>query len=356
MKNLINPRIAMILGGLVFGASASLLTLHGNPLNMGFCTACFLRDVTGAVGLHRADIVQYLRPEVMGLIFGALLSSLLFREFRPRGGSSPLVRFFLGVFMMVGALVFLGCTVRAPLRLAGGDLNALTGIAGLISGIFIGMLFLKKGFHLGRSGKVARAAAFIIPILALSLMLFLLLEPPFIFFSKKGPGSQHAALAISLGAGVLTGFIAQKTRMCFAGGWRDIMLVRDFHLFSGIAAFFAGALATNYILGNFSGIYHWGFENQPIAHTAHVWNFLGLGLTGLCATFLGGCPLRQTILASEGDTDAGVTFLGMVIGAAVSHNFLLASSAKGAGLFGPYAVIAGFAFCFILGFMLLERD
>jgi hypothetical protein len=235
-------------------------------------------------------------------------------------------------------------------------LNALTGIAGLIAGIFTGMLFLKKGFHLGRSGKVSTAAAFIIPLVAVSLLLFLFFEPPFIFFSKKGPGSQHAALAVSLGAGALIGFIAQKTRMCFAGGWRDIMLVRDFHLFSGIAAFFAGALATNYILGNFSGTYHWGFENQPIAHSDHVWNFLGLGLTGLCATFLGGCPLRQTVLAGEGDTDAGVTFLGMVMGAAVSHNFLLASSVKGAGMFGPYAVIAGFAFCLILGFTMLERD
>ncbi len=102
---------------------------------------------------------------------------------------------------MVGALVFLGCTVRAPLRLAGGDLNALTGIAGLIAGIFAGTVFLKKGFHLGRSGKAATAGAFIIPLLAVSLLLFLLFEPPFIFFSKKGPGSQHAALAISLGAG-----------------------------------------------------------------------------------------------------------------------------------------------------------
>jgi hypothetical protein len=114
LKNSINPRIGIILGGLVFGVSATLLTAQGNPLNMGFCTACFLRDVTGGIGLHRAEIVQYLRPEIMGLVFGALISSLLFREFRPRGGSSPLIRFSLGIFMMIGALVFLGCTVRAP--------------------------------------------------------------------------------------------------------------------------------------------------------------------------------------------------------------------------------------------------
>lgn len=351
-----HSRLLMIGGGLVFGIIAALLTTAGNPPNMGFCTACFLRDMAGGIGLHRADVVQYLRPEIIGLIIGALASSLLFKEFRPRGGSSPLIRFFLGAFMMTGALVFLGCTVRAPLRLAGGDLNALTGLAGLAAGIFAGIVFLKKGFHMGRASKVPSATALLVPLAAVALLLFLLFEPPFILFSKKGPGAQHAALAISLGAGLLIGFIAQKTRMCFAGGWRDIMLVRDFHLFSGIAAFFLGALATNYAMGNFSGLYHWGFEGQPIAHTDHLWNFLGLSLTGLSATMLGGCPLRQTIMASEGDADAGITLLGMAAGAAFSHNFLLASSAKGVGTFGPFAVIIGLAFCAALGFMMIESE
>ncbi len=116
IRNLWNSRMRIILGGLVFGALASFAVTRGNPLNMGFCSACFLRDIVGALGLHRADVVQYIRPEIIGLIAGAFLSALFFREFRPRGGSSPMVRFFLGAFMMIGALVFLGCTVRAPLR------------------------------------------------------------------------------------------------------------------------------------------------------------------------------------------------------------------------------------------------
>ena len=350
------PKGWIILGGLVFGISASLLTKWGNPPNMGFCSACFLRDISGALGLHRTDVVQYIRPEILGLIFGALFSSLVFREFKPRGGSSPIVRFFLGAFMMIGALVFLGCTVRAPLRLAGGDLNAITGIIGLIVGILAGIIFLKKGFNLGRAGKSSRIAAFIIPIAAFALLLCLILQPPFIYFSAKGPGSQHAFLLISLAAGIIIGFIAQKTRMCFAGGWRDIFLVRDFYLFSGIAAFFTGALITNYLLGNFaSGLYHWGFANQPIAHNDHLWNFLSMTLVGLCATLLGGCPLRQMILSAEGDTDAGITFLGLAAGAAFAHNFLLASSAKGPSTFGPIAVISGLIFCMLIGFSMMER-
>jgi hypothetical protein len=300
--------------------------------------------------------VQYIRPEIIGLILGALFSALIFREFRPRGGSSPIVRFFLGAFMMIGALVFLGCTVRAPLRLAGGDLNGITALAGIIAGVIIGIVFLKKGFNLGRAGKTSQIAAFMLPCVAVSLLLFLIFQPSFIFFSKIGPGSQHALLGFSLAAGLIVGFIAQKTRMCFAGGWRDIFLVRDFYLFSGIAAFFVGALVTNYLTGTFaSGVYHWGFENQPIAHDNHLWNFLSMTLVGLTATLLGGCPLRQMVLASEGDTDAGTTFLGLAAGAAFAHNFLLASSAKGPSAFGPAAVIIGLVFCMIIGFGMMEK-
>ena len=48
----------IMLAGLVIGVIASLLVLFGNPKNMGFCIACFLRDTAGALGLHSAEAVQ----------------------------------------------------------------------------------------------------------------------------------------------------------------------------------------------------------------------------------------------------------------------------------------------------------
>lgn len=44
----------IILAGIVIGIIASLLVYFGNPVNMGFCIACFLRDTAGAMGLHSA--------------------------------------------------------------------------------------------------------------------------------------------------------------------------------------------------------------------------------------------------------------------------------------------------------------
>ena len=57
---------------------------------------------------------------------------------------------------------------------------------------------------------------------------------------------------------------------------------------------------------------------------------------------LGGCPLRQLILAGEGSGDSAVAVLGMIAGAAFAHNFSLASSANaGPGLNGKIATVAG---------------
>ena len=136
-----------IAGGLI-GLIAVALAHFGNPGNMGFCVACFTRDIAGALGFHRAGVVQYIRPEIPGFILGSFISSLIFREYSPRGGSSPAVRFGLGLFAMLGALVFLGCPWRAYLRVAGGDWNALYGVGGLIAGVLLGIVFLWNGFSL----------------------------------------------------------------------------------------------------------------------------------------------------------------------------------------------------------------
>ena len=48
----------VVIAGAVVGLAAVVLTHLGNPANMGFCIACFLRDITGAVGMHGAAKVQ----------------------------------------------------------------------------------------------------------------------------------------------------------------------------------------------------------------------------------------------------------------------------------------------------------
>ena len=151
MKNFFATRKGIISVGLFIGVFAAILQKLGNPKNMGICVACMERDIAGALGLHRAAVVQYMRPEIIGFVLGAFIAAFIFSEYKARGGSAPIARFVLGFFAMVGSLVFLGCPWRALLRLSGGDGNAIAGLLGLVVGVWIGVLFIKSGYNLGRS-------------------------------------------------------------------------------------------------------------------------------------------------------------------------------------------------------------
>src|SRR5690554_3588263 len=196
--------------GALTGIIAAVLVRLGNPGNMGLCIVCFFRDTAGALGLHRAAAVQYIRPEIIGVTMGAFIMAVTNREFRAKGGSAPLTRFIMGIFVVVGALVFLGCPLRMVLRLAGGDLNALVGLAGFVVGIYVGLQFLRNGFSLGRSNKLAAVSGYILPVAAVGLLVLLVTIPPFIFFSAEGPGFMHAPWLLALASGVTVGILAQR--------------------------------------------------------------------------------------------------------------------------------------------------
>lgn len=342
-----NTRELAVLGvcGVVAAAVAICLAFFGNPANMAICIACFLRDTTGGMYLQTTPVVQYIRPEIMGIVLGATLMAFAGKEFKPMAGSSPVTRFALGFIMMIGCLIFLGCPLRMVLRMSAGDLNAWVALLGFAAGIATGVFFLKKGFSLGKatSEGTSKGEGLILPVVM--LVIFILSVTTTIFAaSTEGPGSMHAPAIISIIAGLAFGAMAQKSRLCFAGGLRDVFLVRDGKGLIVIGLLFVGMLVYNLVAGGFK----LGFEEQPIAHSDALFNVLGMYVVGFAASLLGGCPLRQLVLAGQGSSDAAVTVAGLVMGAAFAHNFGLASSGAGTTEAGQIATIVCIVVLFII--------
>ncbi|PNV63530.1 YedE-related selenium metabolism membrane protein [Clostridium sp. chh4-2] len=348
----------LALSGALLGIIAVILAASGNPKNMAICIACFIRDTAGAMKFHQAAVVQYARPEITGIILGAFIISLLTKEYRSTAGSAPMIRFVLGMIMMIGALAFLGCPLRMLIRMSAGDLNAYVALVGFIGGIFTGTLALKHGFSLGRSYETRRSGGYILPAM-MTIVLILGAFTTLLAASEKGPGSMHAPVILSLAAGLVFGAVSQKCRTCFAGSVRDVILMKNFDLLTIIGGFFVVMTIYNLVSGGF----HLSFTGQPVAHSQHLWNFLGLYVVGFAAVLAGGCPLRQLVLAGQGSGDAAVTFLGLFVGAAVCHNFGLAGSAAsadpvspgGLGTAGKAAVILCAVVLFIIGFC-IKKD
>lgn len=348
MKNL---ALAPIITGILLGVIAPVLVSLGNPGNMGFCAACFLRDTTGAFGFHQVSTLQYLRPEILGLIIGGFAAAMFSKEFNPVGGSSPFIRFLLGIFAMIGALVFLGCPWRVFLRLGGGDLTALAGFFGLFAGVAVGAFFHKNGYSLGEAKSQPKFFGFLPLIIALLLLAVVLSGFRFgenlaFFSSLKGPASMHAAAAISVVAGIIIGFAIQRSKFCTTRAFRELIMTRKTTMLQGVIALIVAATITNLVLGQ----YKLGFQAQPIAHNDFIWNFLGMALAGLCFVLGGGCPGKQLVNLGEGNGDSAVFIVGMMAGGAIAHNFALAASPNGVTAFAPYAVVLGFILCLCVGF------
>jgi YedE family putative selenium metabolism protein len=99
-------------------------------------------------------------------------------------------------------------------------------------------------------------------------------------FSKagSGPGEMHAPVAASLIIGLLVGALAQRSRLCMAGGIRDLILFKDSTLIMAPLFIFLFTLIWSLATGTF----HLSFADQPVAHTP-LWNFLRQVRGGACA-------------------------------------------------------------------------
>ncbi len=320
--NLADSKLKLLIAGACCGVIAAILAYAGNPANMAFCIACFIRDMAGSLGFHQAAPVQYARPEIIGLILGAFIISLATGEYRSSGGSAPMIRFVLGIVIMIGSLIFLGCPLRMVIRMSAGDLNAWIALIGFAAGAGTGVFALKRGFSLGRAYETRSSSGFVLPVMMIGVLI-LLMGTTLLKFSESGPGSKHAPIILSLIGGIVFGILAQKSRMCFAGGIRDVILMGNFDLLTALGGIFAVMLIYNIAMGKFVlGM------NTPgiIAHSDVLWNILGMYAVGFAAVLAGGCPLRQLILAGQGSSDSAVTVLGLFFGAALCHNLGLASS------------------------------
>jgi len=342
----------IVAAGLLMGLFGSLLAYWGNPPNTGICISCFLENAVGALGLHPNPRMRYLRPELLGFFLGSAAAALAAREFRPRARAAGAHLLGLGVLMIVGSAVFIGCPIKMMLRLAAGDLTAVAGAVGLVAGVWGGLRLVRRG-DLDGGGRT-RPVPWLVPagLVAGALVLTaLLFRPGILLESRSGGGALHAPVWISLAAGLVIGVACQRSRFCITGSVRDILLVRS----PGAALALGGLLVAAGLADGFTGQFRLGYYDQPGAHLEWMWSFLGMGLVGAAAVVAGGCPFRQIVRAGEGDLDAAATVVGMGGGAVLVQVWGLGASAAGVPAAGKVAVLVGLAALLGLGASVRSR-
>ncbi|ADC68896.1 conserved hypothetical protein [Methanocaldococcus sp. FS406-22] len=136
--------------------------------------------------------------------------------------------------------------------------------------------------------------------------------------------------------GIILGYLFQRARMCFIGGMRDFYLIRDTWLIKGLFGFFAGALIGFIIfsaIGNIS-LFPWlavkgvlPIPGDPLGASGTLMGHLILAIiggfgVGFFSVVQGGCPLRNYVMAAEGNKTAIAYLFGLAVGAVIFHKFV----------------------------------
>ncbi len=333
-----------VITGILLGAGSVMLSYFGNPVNSGICLSCFLENLAGAMKFHDEIRMSYIRPELIGFVLGSFAVSMKTRRFIVTGGSSPVVRFFLGLFIILGCAVFIGCPIKMILRLAGGDLTAVAAVAGLMAGVWVGARYIRAGVALDRPSTLPSINGYVFPAFAVLLFVFFVMKPSFIVFGHTGPASLHAPAYMALAAGIVIGGFAQASGLCITGGFKNLFLVGEKTLFMGVLA----TLFSAFLVALATGQFHPGLNGQPASHLSHGWTFLAMVLVGLASVLIDGCPFRQIIKAGQGDVDAAVTSFGMLAGAAIAVGWSIRATSAGPTFGGKIAVLSGLAVCLLV--------
>ena len=147
-----------------------------------------------------------------------------------------------------------------------------------------------------------------LPVIMLVLFALALLVPSLFHASERGPGSMHAPVLVAFAATLVVGALAQRSRLCMAGGVRDTLMLKDPSPAVGLRGHLRSGAGGQPDRGQFHRLL------LPVSAHCPLQSHLepaGHGhLVGWGSVLLGGCPLRQLVLAGSGNGDSAVTVPG----------------------------------------------
>jgi hypothetical protein len=144
---------------------------------------------------------------------------------------------------------------------------------------------------------------------------------------------------ITLLLGLIIGYLAQRSGFCSIGGLRDLFMFKHTRLFFGYLALIGGAFLGYLIFWAiiptaFPNFYWAATQENPLSPIPgapgglSIMSYVILAIIGgfgmgFIGVLLGGCPLRQIVMSTEGNLNSLFFVLGLVVGAVVFHTWIL---------------------------------
>ena len=251
-----------------------------------------------------------------GIILGVLIAAFLAREFKIRKDDwrGCLTGFIGGILMGFGTVITPPCNVggffSATMALSlSGPLMAI----GLIFGAYIGGLYLKScakkaSMQLDFASAPKGMAATVTKPSAqpyLSRVIILIIVIAVSVYVSKGM-SKHAGLLVF---GTVFGIIVQRSRLCFAAAFREILLNRNGSIMKAIL------LSLAFCTVAFTVLKSSGYKPEHFVLPAGIHTVVGGFIFGIGMVIAGGCGVGILWRSAEGYMRSWFAILGGMLSA-----------------------------------------
>ena len=251
-----------------------------------------------------------------GIILGVLIAAFLAREFKIRKDDwrGCLTGFIGGILMGFGTVITPPCNVggffSATMALSlSGPLMAI----GLIFGAYIGGLYLKScakkaSMQLDFASAPKGMAATVTKPSAqpyLSGVIILIIVIAVSVYVSKGM-SKHAGLLVF---GTVFGIIVQRSRLCFAAAFREILLNRNGSIMKAIL------LSLAFCTVAFTVLKSSGYKPEHFVLPAGIHTVVGGFIFGIGMVIAGGCGVGILWRSAEGYMRSWFAILGGMLSA-----------------------------------------
>ena len=150
-KRYLKPWIFGIAAGSMIVLAEAFAGLYP-PAAYSFCLTCHTRDLVntvmnGAFGLHFQTTMLARRTLMLtspSVLLGAFIAVHRYREYRKQKSTRPLLFFAYGFVIMIAGIVIFGCPTRIAIRTGYGDVFGMAALSGMVFGIWIGTLFIRR--------------------------------------------------------------------------------------------------------------------------------------------------------------------------------------------------------------------
>ena len=153
----LKPWLFGIIAGVIFVSVEAVFNFYP-PSAYTFCLSCHARDLVNTV-VNMLIEARFQTSAISGrvlmvtspaVVFGAFLSSRLFKEQRRQKSTRPMLFFAYGFIVMISGLIIFGCPTRIIIRSGYGDLYGIAALIGMFAGIWVGTMLLKYSAGLTR--------------------------------------------------------------------------------------------------------------------------------------------------------------------------------------------------------------